>query len=83
MTASLSMPTTFSPTTIGMPTRAAPAAKESQYFAAMKVDPKAPVIMGTLHFVFTSLPNSVSMFTLGKIQSSAEVESPVDKPVTP
>jgi hypothetical protein len=43
------MPTTFSPTTMGKPQRAAPMAKESQYLAAIGVDPRAPVIIGMRH----------------------------------
>ena len=76
----LSMPTTFSPMTIGNPTNAAPMAKEFQYLAAIKVDPSAPVIIGTRDFVFSCVPNSVSTLTLGKTQSSALSESPGGRP---
>jgi hypothetical protein len=62
--------------TTGMPTRAPPMAKESQYFWATKVDPKAPVIKGMRALVLTVLPNSVSRETLGKMQSSALSVSP-------
>ena len=80
---SLSTPTTFSPTTIGMPTSAPPMANESQYLAAMKVEPRAPVIIGRRLFVLTLWPNSVVRSTFGKMQSSASVDSPLPRPEAP
>jgi len=68
---------------MGIPIRAAPMAKESQYFAAINVEPRAPVIIGILHLVLTSLPNAVSIFTLGNMQSSGELERPLGRPYAP
>jgi hypothetical protein len=62
---------------------AAPIANESQYLAAINVDPSAPVINGTLVFVLISLPNSVCILTFGNIQSSAELDNPWGNPSAP
>ena len=63
ISAFLSTPTTFSPTTTGTPHNAQPVAKEFQYFAATKVEPKAPVITGYLHVICFFCPIFVSRFT--------------------
>ena len=77
------MPTTFSPMTMGKPHRAAPTAKESQYLAAMKVEPRAPVMMGRRQVVLTSRPKRVATSTLGKMRSSLAVDSRSVRPWAP
>jgi len=83
MTARRSTATTFSPTTMGMPDRAQPMAKESQYLAAIKVEPKAPVMSGSRARIGCSRPNVVSRLTLVNRQSSALSDSVPVRPVAP
>ena len=54
-----SMPATFSPTTNGMPAKAAPVAKAGQYLRAIAVDPRAPVIIGIRHLIVSLRPKLV------------------------
>ncbi len=58
-------------------------AKESQYLAAMNVEPRAPVMIGTRHFALISAPNEVSMFTFGNTQSSGSLVMPSLRPLDP
>src|SRR6056297_1127065 len=83
MTALRSTPTTFSPTTMGMPTRAHPAAKESQYLAAMNVDPRAPVIRGIPTLVLVSAPKEDSTLTFVNRQLSGSLDPPGLTPFAP
>gem|GEM_PF-5513172 len=61
---------------MGIPAKAAPIANESQYLAATKVDPRAPVITGTRHFTGWVQPNWVVMSTFGNTHLSGLLSPP-------
>ena len=76
ITASGSMPTTFSPMVRPVPASAEPMAKPSQLFLAMLVEPMPEISQGSLNFRPWSLPSRTSRETAGKMALSLSAAMP-------